>query len=154
MRSPGVMMAVVNTPDNIPAANSCGYLQETEPSRTITTRAPETRAAPPETEPSPTSGYHQGFSVVASCPTRIQRNRRRTWVWLQWWGRPCLYRAPLYPAREEDEEETSGGGSRDILDNANHSSMHPHLLGKGLFETIHGSLIYEALSRFGFGLSL
>lgn len=23
------MMAVVNTPDNIPAANSCGYLQET-----------------------------------------------------------------------------------------------------------------------------
>lgn len=27
MRSPGAMMAVVNTPDNIPAANSCGYLQ-------------------------------------------------------------------------------------------------------------------------------
>lgn len=27
MRSPGAMMAVVNTPDSIPAANSCGYLQ-------------------------------------------------------------------------------------------------------------------------------
>lgn len=29
MRSPGVMMAVVNTPDNIPAANNWGYLRET-----------------------------------------------------------------------------------------------------------------------------
>lgn len=28
MRSPGVMMAVVKTPDNMPAANSCGYLEE------------------------------------------------------------------------------------------------------------------------------
>ena len=45
MRSPGVMMAVVNTPDNIPAANSCGYLQETESSRTVTTRAPETKSS-------------------------------------------------------------------------------------------------------------
>lgn len=26
MRSPGAMIPVVNTPDNIPAANSCGYL--------------------------------------------------------------------------------------------------------------------------------
>lgn len=28
MRSPGAMMAVVNTPDSIPAANSWGYLQD------------------------------------------------------------------------------------------------------------------------------
>lgn len=30
MRSPGAMMAVVNTPDSIPAAKSCGYLQDTQ----------------------------------------------------------------------------------------------------------------------------
>lgn len=38
MRSPGAMMAVVNTPDNIPAANSCGYLQDTMYSHIITHR--------------------------------------------------------------------------------------------------------------------
>lgn len=36
MRSPGAMMAVVNTPDNIPAANSCGYLQDTIQAHGIT----------------------------------------------------------------------------------------------------------------------
>ena len=30
MRSPGAMIAVVNTPDSIPAAKSCGYLQDTQ----------------------------------------------------------------------------------------------------------------------------
>lgn len=152
MRSPGAMMAVVNTPDSIPAANSCGYLQGVD---THTHRVTQTARAGPghrrrqrglrqnivggfllqllaESEPEKADGKHGRDPHDGSRHASVE---------------------PLHPLRERRDERGQNIEAR-MTRGKLPSSRRPHLFAQGLLETVDGPGVQRALSRFGFGLSL
>ena len=111
MRSPGAMMAVVKTPESMPAAKSWGYLggrraqgglfiPQTRGREGARERAREWEQVELLDDSSPTWGCRRGFSAVTSCQGQSRRNRPQTWASLQWWGQPCLYTGLSYPVME------------------------------------------------------
>ena len=130
MRSPGAMMAVVNTPDSIPAANSWWYLEgptedEALPTpqrvkiflqfycKLYSTLVPFVgvlykciligwrQTHTGVYTQSLTSGSRLEFSAEASCPCRNQRSRRRTSESLRWLELPCPCTSLLSPVHEQ-----------------------------------------------------
>lgn len=150
-------MAVVNTPDNIPAANSCGYLQE--------------------------SMHMISHTTLARLKHQLWQRGLREYII---WGFLLQLLAQSEPKEADSKHgcDSDDGGRHAFVEpfqtlwerrgktaHCKTSSTFcmpfqwtesqkiaicvcPHLFGQGLFETINGPSIQEALSRLGFGLSL
>lgn len=151
-------MAVVNTPDNIPAANSCGYLQGV-------------------------NAHDQPHSFSWTEALKLWQGGLRENII---WGFLLQLLAQSEPKEADSKHgcDPDDGGRHPFVEpfhtlrgkggktahcktssvfgcyfngwcpQKNAICVCPHLFGQGLFETINGPSIQEALSRLGFGLSL